>query len=270
MKSPNQHKRIDLAEIKAEIFKKLGPERSKKYFLYLSKFLNLKLSKVEFNKLCFRIFGKQNLPLHNQFIHSIVKNAYNSKAPPPKAAFKSVNKRNEPNKSLFSNGDTQKVPLERCNSKLLSLENGDLSRNQVPHHQVLADKLENEVIFSEDDRHDSDGNLEKSAFCGASSFSISSLLDSSTLRERMEKIALLQGLKGVTLDCANLLNKGLDSYLKGLISKSYTNKHQSTLKLINGVSLLDFKVAMELDPQQLGEDWPLIMEKIYTQSFCEE
>jgi len=28
------------------------------------------------------------------------------------------------------------------------------------------------------------------------------------------------------------------------------------------LSLLDFKVAMELNPQQLGEDWPLQLEKI--------
>ncbi|THG07917.1 hypothetical protein TEA_021089 [Camellia sinensis var. sinensis] len=28
------------------------------------------------------------------------------------------------------------------------------------------------------------------------------------------------------------------------------------------ISLLDFKVAMELNPQQLGEDWPLLLEKI--------
>ncbi|KAH7837984.1 hypothetical protein Vadar_020452 [Vaccinium darrowii] len=28
------------------------------------------------------------------------------------------------------------------------------------------------------------------------------------------------------------------------------------------VSLLDFRVAMQLNPQQLGEDWPLLLEKI--------
>ncbi|XP_038712500.1 uncharacterized protein LOC120006513 isoform X2 [Tripterygium wilfordii] len=35
------------------------------------------------------------------------------------------------------------------------------------------------------------------------------------------------------------------------------------------ISLLDFKVAMELNPQQLGEDWPLLLEKISMQSFEE-
>jgi hypothetical protein len=31
--------------------------------------------------------------------------------------------------------------------------------------------------------------------------------------------------------------------------------------------MLDFKVAMELNPQQLGEDWPLLLEKICMHSF---
>lgn len=35
------------------------------------------------------------------------------------------------------------------------------------------------------------------------------------------------------------------------------------------ISLHDFKVAMELNPQQLGEDWPLLLEKISMQSFKE-
>jgi hypothetical protein len=35
----------------------------------------------------------------------------------------------------------------------------------------------------------------------------------------------------------------------------------------SSISMLDFKVAMELNPQQLGEDWPLLLEKICMQSF---
>lgn len=36
----------------------------------------------------------------------------------------------------------------------------------------------------------------------------------------MEKIAQRHGLEGETIDCANLLNYGLDAYLKQLISSS--------------------------------------------------
>lgn len=130
------------------------------------------------------------------------------------------------------------------------------------------------------------------------------LLDSQSLRERMQQIARAQGLDEVSADSANLLNIGLDVYLKGLIKSCIelagarhgcdlmsknSHKRNSHMKLVNGfvtghhmqlqncsgildgmqeqrshlsISLLDFKVAMGLNPQQLGEDWPLLLEKI--------
>lgn len=119
----------------------------------------------------------------------------------------------------------------------------------------------------------------------------------------MEQISAEQGLDGVAMDCANLLNNGLDSYLKGLIKSCLqfvgarsghepttinTKKQQTYMKLVNGlrpghhlqmnggrlseavrehapgnlVSLQDFRFAMELNPRQLGEDWPLLLEKL--------
>ncbi|KAK8505447.1 hypothetical protein V6N13_045884 [Hibiscus sabdariffa] len=78
-----QGSRIDLGELKAQIVKKIGVERSKRYFYNLSKFLSLKLSKCEFDKACYHIIGKQNLSLHNQLIRSILKNACQTKTPPP-------------------------------------------------------------------------------------------------------------------------------------------------------------------------------------------
>ncbi|PHU15337.1 hypothetical protein BC332_16542 [Capsicum chinense] len=83
MQPPHQHSRIDLSGLKAQIVKKLGPEGSKQYFHYLSRLLSLKISKVEFDKLCFRILGRENVPLHNQFIRSILRNACSTKVPPP-------------------------------------------------------------------------------------------------------------------------------------------------------------------------------------------
>ncbi|KAJ0571058.1 putative transcriptional coactivator Hfi1/Transcriptional adapter 1 [Helianthus annuus] len=43
------------------------------------------------------------------------------------------------------------------------------------------------------------------------------LLDTTTLKERMEQITTLHGIQQVSMDCANVLNRGLDVYLKGLI-----------------------------------------------------
>lgn len=80
---PQQCSRIDLAELKAHIVKKIGADRSKRYFYYLSRFLSQKLSKNEFDKSCYRILGKDNLPLHNQLIRAILKNACQAKSPPP-------------------------------------------------------------------------------------------------------------------------------------------------------------------------------------------
>ncbi|XP_039054123.1 uncharacterized protein LOC120196374 [Hibiscus syriacus] len=111
----------------------------------------------------------------------------------------------------------------------------------------------------------------------AKSYDIGGLLKSEALRERMQQIASLEGLEDVSMDCANILNNGLDVYLKRLIrmtielcrTKSQNNSRnleaideQRYYKL---VSLLDFKVAMELNMQRLGGDWPVLLEKIYMQ-----
>ncbi|XP_039028368.1 uncharacterized protein LOC120162237 [Hibiscus syriacus] len=136
------------------------------------------------------------------------------------------------------------------------------------------------------------------------------LYDTETLKKRMEQIAAAQGLGGVSLECASMLNNMLDVYLKRLIRlcvlvgsrpshelrKHSAHTQQQQGKLVNGlwqskhlhiqsssgptevlqeqgqrrsISLLDFKVAMELNPQQLGEDWSLLLEKICMHSFEE-
>ncbi|KAG6519578.1 hypothetical protein ZIOFF_023072 [Zingiber officinale] len=50
-----------------------------------------------------------------------------------------------------------------------------------------------------------------------SSYDYSALYPTEALKKRIEKITQAQGLEGVTLDCANLLNMALDAYLKRLI-----------------------------------------------------
>ncbi|XP_065850236.1 uncharacterized protein [Euphorbia lathyris] len=78
-----QRSRIDLVEMKARMVKKIGVERFKKYFYYLNRFLSQKLTKSEFDKSCFCLLGRENLPLHNQLIRSILKNACQAKTAPP-------------------------------------------------------------------------------------------------------------------------------------------------------------------------------------------
>ncbi|KAF5748080.1 hypothetical protein HS088_TW04G00029 [Tripterygium wilfordii] len=80
---PHQSSRVDLGELKAQIVKKIGVDRSKRYFYNLNRFLSQKLSKSEFDKSYYRVLGRENLPLHNQLIRTILKNASHAKTPPP-------------------------------------------------------------------------------------------------------------------------------------------------------------------------------------------
>ncbi|KAL8497323.1 hypothetical protein ACS0TY_020852 [Phlomoides rotata] len=396
MQPPHNHSRINLAELKAQLVKKLGPEGSKQYFYYLSRFLSLKVNKVEFNKLCLRIVGRENIPLHNQLIRSILRNACTAKTPPaigqkddlkhgaqfagkeipadvyqqngshsgspglpnggdmlPLSPRKARTGRGRPRSALGPNGKTSFAPqlstATQSNDFNVVLENGDLNppdhvRPRL-HHQGLIQQMGNESetlvphaasqdqieLVVGDNGKEASARSPLRAPLGVPYYSGSiggvhrpsssstcigtlndiALLDSLTLRERMEQIAVIQGLEGVSLDCANILNHGLDTYLKGLIrscielvgsrsghelTKNNMNKNQGHVKLINGVkpghqyqmqnsgrkelevpeqrnycpiSLQDFRVAMELNPQRLGEDWPLLLEKICTRSFEE-
>lgn len=416
---PQQLSRIDLGDLRAQLVKRIGAERSKRYFYFLNKLLSQKLSKKEFDKLCHRVLGSENLPLHNHFILSILKNACQAKIPPPvhssgptKPGVQAVNSSpsredgHEQSGNLFPN---QNVPVwsngvlpvsprkgrsairerklrdrpsplgpngkvdsvshpstgsEDGGSKII-MENGDANpfdyQRPMQHLQPVAELPERErdgavrrptgkpqmlskdqanlsVIDDGEEVEQSNGlsfskspllaplgiplysasvgGARKAIPVGSSSdfvgyYDSGGLSDTETLRNRMEQIAAAQGLGGVSMECANVLNTVLDVYLKQLIKscvelvgarsalepkKNAAQKQQIQGKVINGmwpsnhshmqgsngplevlqeqraqrsISLLDFKVAMELNPQQLGEDWPLLLEKICMQSFEE-
>lgn len=138
--------RIDLGELKSQLAKRLGPERARRYFSYLHQLLSLKLSKSEFNKLCFLTIGRENVPLHNQLIQSVIKNAYQAKTPPPlkKPLQREDGLRPPPHPLIWSNGEilpqsprrrrsvTQRSKLglnERVDVSIL--ENGDLGYHDL-------------------------------------------------------------------------------------------------------------------------------------------
>lgn len=403
MQPSHQDSRINLVQLKADIVKRLGPERSKQYFSYLNRLLALKLTKAEFNKLCFRILGKENVALHNKLICSILRNACHAKLPParneelPKPTLTKA-----PNQPVFLNANILPLSPKKARSSIRDRKAGDcpvvvlngkadfgshqlagtgdadfpaISENGhftpvdtqkllQQHHQEPIEKSKNErevsfhhpaklslintppdglVSVNNKDQNDlvaeggkalpsrsllqaplgipffsvSVGAARKSLPLVSSVRSTTSLdsgrlYDIETLRERMQQIATTHGLEGVSVDSANLLNNGLDIYLKGIIrscmemvgarcghdiTNNSSNKQQSGGKLVNGVwrghhyqfqsscrpwggvqegrscrpvSLLDFKVAMELNPQQLGEDWPLLLEKMSMDLFEEQ
>ncbi|KAE8664307.1 hypothetical protein F3Y22_tig00112801pilonHSYRG00090 [Hibiscus syriacus] len=411
-----QGSRINLGELKVQIVKKIGAERSKRYFYNLSRFLSQKLSKCKFDKSCYRIIGRHHLSLHNQLIRSILKNACQAKTPPPvhEAAVKSLiqtlkrspgredahgqtrslvpnqnvdiwsngvfpvssprkpssgvryRKLRDRPRPLGPNGKVESIlhhsmTMEDNGSKL-GFENGDLIsydyQRPVQHLQAVAElpEIDREGLAHSTEKPRllcknqaeaavvEDGevleqvnhiNLFRSPlleplgipFCSVSVggackalpvacrgyfisyYGCGCLYDNETLKKRMEQIAAAQGLSGVSVECASLLNNMLDVYLKKLIrscvdlvgskstpelKKQFAQKQHPQGKLINGmwpsnhlhmqsssgptevlqepvqhcsISLLDFKVAMELNPQQLGEDWPLLLKKICVRSF---
>lgn len=419
MQPLNQHARINLAGLKAEIVRKIGPERSKHYFKLLDRLLKLKVNKAEFNKMCKGIVGRENIPLHNQFICAILENVYTAKVPPlangveahkatrevdgkePSGDFREQNGfhpaiNQPPNPSALSNGNilppslkkartgtrerrigdrrsslsangkAQQLPNTQYGDFRASSENGEFTTNTnrrtVQQHQGLKRQADRDTQLLDDQPaklskvsavgtisvHSPDQTeflVKKDVgvsarrllnpplgipFCAASaggarklvplassskfasSFNSGDLLDTVTLKEHMDHIATANGLEGVSIDTAKILNSGLDAYLKGLIkschelvvarsglaqSEHNPQKHQAHLKMFNGfrsgqhyptqtssspsdvmhehrspcpISLLDFRTAMELNPQQLGEDWPLWLEKIRARAYEEE
>ncbi|KAK2651817.1 hypothetical protein Ddye_011673 [Dipteronia dyeriana] len=326
MQQPNQaHLRINLAELKAQLAKRLGPDRSKLYFYYLNKLLSLKLSKVEFNKFCLRVIGRENVKLHNKLIHSILENACKANVPPlastqDENGFEITSGGYEQNGevllssplgsrsgiSVGSDGD-----FSSRQSTITSSENGDLDsckiHKPVQHHQVISKETNtegevvihhpakisgstdgllsvdsssqpSEVLFVGDGKEpftrssiqtplgipffsDSVGGACQAphvARCGRcySSYDSGRLPDTEMLKERMLEIVVAHGLEGI--------RSGHD------LMGSNVHKHHSYVKPVNGgfpgydfqISLPDFKVAMGLNPQQLGEDWPLLLERI--------
>ncbi|KAL3525612.1 hypothetical protein ACH5RR_013984 [Cinchona calisaya] len=116
----------------------------------------------------------------------------------------------------------------------------------------------------------------------------SELPDMNSLKQRLEKKLEVDGLN-VSTDCINLLNNGLDAYLKRLIKsclhlaasrseqKHHNQVYHQGVSVPNGMrpmtyvqrssksvalSMLDFRAAMELYPRLLGEDWPVQLEKL--------
>ncbi|MED6107358.1 hypothetical protein PIB30_013207 [Stylosanthes scabra] len=378
---PQQSSRIDLVEVKALIVKKVGADKLKRYFYYLSRFLSQKLRKNEFDKLCLRLLGRENIPLHNHFIKTILKNACQANSPPtvqqsgtPKSVAHASNispsrhdgheqsvtnfQSQNQNATIWSNGVLPVSPRK------VEMENGTLSQcdyqRPIQHLQAVAELPENEIgdaiqrpakksrihdkgptkisIVEDGEEVEQLHQLSFSRspltaplgipYCSASvggtrkavpvisSDFVSccdsgSLYDTDTLRRHMQQIAMVQGLGGVSVECANMLNNMVDVYLKRLIKscvdlvgarttnqsrKPLVSKQQIQGKVMNSiwpndlshvhsvgglveiepehrppcsVSLHDFKVAMQLNPRQLGEDWPLLLEKISMLSFDE-
>ncbi|KAL5215723.1 hypothetical protein ABZP36_007124 [Zizania latifolia] len=383
-----QNGRIDLRELKAQMEKRLGPDRSRRYFSYLNGYLSDKLSKADFDKLCLFTLGRENLRLHNRLIHSVLYNAYQAQCPPPTpdvrrsiGASVKVSQASEAFNSC--NGDIRLLQVQgsrpmgtvqdhQSKDRMKSMGSScrveaAVNHNQIAHGGVVvpengtlsSPELKKSVRFQREpaeplakhqrvEQLSTENILKQRSMSNATDHSVAmskspvraplgipfcsasvggarklppppisagedhctscceqnELFNTEVLHRRMEKTAESLDLAGVTLDCADLLNNGLDKYLKNLIRSSVEligasvqsdarkgalykqhayGKHMNGVWLPNHVqmqsgsgpsgatndirsqhliSIDDFKVAMQLNPQQLGEDWPVLLEKI--------
>lgn len=338
--------RINTGELKLQIVRKIGKQKAGMYFSLLTRFIRLKVNKLEFDKLCVSMLGRENICLHNALIRGLIKNASFADTPPTKD-----------NKMLASLN--VKVP-DRCQgSSLQSLcrdvfplsprkgrtptfrdrkfldRPSPLGPHVKTHTAICEDSapkvqeqqsatellslgsrhpVDVEVTSVEDgeevEQAGSPGIYSKSPVTApfgvsmiaratkkvllhgsASSpnretcHSTGELPDTSSLKKRLEQKLEAEGLK-ISTDCVNLLNNGLDGYMKRLIkpcmalaaskSRHKVVQHQA-VPILNGIttvryiqkmrespsiSMEDFRVAMELNPHILGEDWPIQLEKV--------
>ncbi|KAM6540859.1 hypothetical protein CsatB_005306 [Cannabis sativa] len=335
------YSRIDTLGLKAMIVQKIGLQRAEKYFDQLRRLFSFKMSKCEFNKFCIRTIGRENLPLHNQLIRSIVKNACLSKIPPTKGIRKvgttlNVKIANGSQKnnlqSLYGDaftpsprkgrspvsrdrkfrdrpsplgpyGKPQSITCEELISKAQEQQSATelLSLGSRPPVEVVS------VEDGEEVEQDAGSSGVQSRSPVTAPFGVSmnlggarktlsnlsywpetcqnsgELPDTKSLRSRVKQKLEMEGLS-MSVDCANLLNNGLDAYLKRLIEPSIrfaaSRRENGRMEQLNSrhiagangtvvpgrqqsqLSLLDFHAAMELNPKLIGQDWALQLEKI--------
>lgn len=273
-------RRIDTIELKLQIEMRLGRQKTEQYFNLLSKFLSLKITKSDFDKLCIGLFGKESVTLHNGFIRAIIRNAHVSKSPPPKhengktslnvkipnkyqrspLGTHNVGYQDSPVKYQEQQSATELLSLgSRPPLEVTSVEEGEeieqhsgspgihsRSPLRAPIGVSIKAKGKKEMLLN--------GSL--SSLDMETCYKNGELPDTSSLRKRLEQKLETEGLD-VSTDCVNLLNNGLDVFMKRLLKPCV-----DLASLKKEVSLTEFGVEMELNPQILGENWPELLEKV--------
>ncbi|KAI5055274.1 hypothetical protein GOP47_0030419 [Adiantum capillus-veneris] len=87
-----QHSRINVQDLKAQMVKRVGPERANQYFNHFKGYISLRFTKKELDKLVVLTIGKENIGLHNEIIKAILTNAIKSDTPPPPSLVQDMSK----------------------------------------------------------------------------------------------------------------------------------------------------------------------------------
>ncbi|KAJ4812518.1 hypothetical protein LUZ62_025084 [Rhynchospora pubera] len=305
MSTCNGLPRVDLTQLKSLLLKQLGRQKLEKYMYYLKRLLSNKLAKSEFDRLCLTTIGKENLHLHNKLIKSILQNAVSGSGPPPKETLpgcsgaatktpsghfgdallspsgkgKSISSKDRKFSPLGPHGKAingpAKAPLE-----VVSVEDGE-EVEQTRHSPGVQSRSPIKAPFGiiPNPRPQKRPHL---ASPHESCFTTGELPSTRTLFMQLKRRCESEGLN-VTPECADMLNRALDAYLKRLIKPSVdlvgtagrqkvvvgTSVPQNYVRETRNATIHDFRVAMEINPTLLGENWPVKLEKLNFASFKE-
>ncbi|XP_076889058.1 uncharacterized protein LOC143539714 [Bidens hawaiensis] len=253
--------RVDTFEFKVQMEGNLGAQKSEKYFNLLTRYLSLKLGKSEFDKLCIHLIGRDNIHLHNELVKEIIENAAVCNSPPPKKV-KHINPLTfkDTNVGLQSprNGRNPDV----CEGKFKGDKNRmvEVSYRRIPITAPFGVNIHSNETRKElfDDLGSGYGYYTE--MCHYSG----QLLSKTSLENQLKQKLKLDGLD-ISTDSVNILNSGLDSYLKRVIKPSLDlassrSIHEHRKRFT--ASLLDFQMAVLTDPNMLGDNWSIQLEKI--------
>ncbi|CAA7034616.1 unnamed protein product [Microthlaspi erraticum] len=271
--------RTDTLELKSEIEKKIGRAKTERYLDLLSKFLSLKISKSDFDKLIIATVRKENISLHNALLRGIIKNVSLSKS---KSGLEEADKtkKNQQN-GVFQTSlsfqslckDLPKSPRKgRTHRRFFKDCNGSKGKSQIT-----------EVVVSSNGKSMEDGEeVDQFIRCWRSQpieapfgvnlrdvikrrhrlgtcHSSRELPDSISLKKKLEDdLGIVEEGLEVSAGFANSLNVGLDVFLKRLIRSCLelaASRSSARGEVCSSASMVDFQVAMELNRSMLGEDW---------------
>jgi hypothetical protein len=291
--------RVDIVELKQRLAKRLGRQRADKYFAHLTRLLDLKLAKVEFDRLCYAVIGKENIPLHNTLIKGIISNALSGVPPPSRQAVTGQSGTTTAPSgqcvgvalpvlgnvgAVVDSGDGQ-LARERATAvgKVVSVEDGE-EVEQVRSAPCVQSRSPISAPLGISVAGSSGARTRRMDYPMPLCYDSGHLLDTGTLCEGLQRRLHIEGI-GLSVQGVEALNRGLDKFLRRLIKPAMDlSRVRSSGKIIRKVNekfaarmnglrhpnqghcttLQDFAVAMQSDPHLLGAIWSTHFEKIQT------
>ncbi|WZZ85337.1 hypothetical protein YC2023_113916 [Brassica napus] len=270
--------RTDTSELKSQLEKKIGRAKTESYLNLLSKFLSLKISKPDFDKLVFATVKKENIVLHNALLRGIIKNVCLSKT---SNGVEGVEKKQLNGVKSLCN-DLPKSPRKGRTQRRVNKDcNGSKGKSQVT--EVVSSSFKQQWSMEDGEEVDQLTRCWRSQPIEApfgvnlrdvikrrphvgTCYSSGELPDSISLKKKVEEDMEGEGLE-VSAGFANSLNAGLNVFLKRLIKPclelaASRSSSRGEVCSSSSISMEDFQVAMELNPSILGEDWSTKLEKI--------